>query len=59
MIAHEPGHDLRLGGIETETRSELHRDLGPEFAMISAPALGDVVKEDGHIERPARSKLLE
>jgi hypothetical protein len=27
--------------------------------MIPAPALGDVVKEDGHIERSARSELLE
>ena len=37
--------------VEPETRAQLERDLGAQFAMIAAAALGDVVEQHRDIER--------
>ena len=53
MVPDEPGHGLRLGRVEPEPRAQLHRDLGPDDAVVTAPALGDVVQQDRDIEHSA------
>ena len=58
-MAHQPRNRLGLGGIETEARPKLQRDLGADLAMVAAASLGDVVQQHGDIERRARCNLLE
>src|SRR4029079_14930152 len=48
-----------LGRIEAEAWTELERDLGADFAMVAAPALRDIVKQDGDVENAARGDLLD
>ena len=58
VVADEPRDGLGFGGVETETGAELQSDLGPDFAVIAATPLGDVVKQHRRIEDPARADLL-
>ncbi len=57
--AHQPGDGLGLGRTEAEPGAERERDLCPQFAMVAAAALGDVVEQHRDVERPARRDQLE
>ena len=50
----QPGDRLRFPGVEAEPGAKLHRDLGAQFRMVPAPALGDIVQQDRRIKRFAR-----
>ena len=58
VMAHEPGDGLRFLIRQPQPGTETERDLRADFRMIPAPSLGDVVKQQPEIERPARFDLL-
>ena len=59
VIAHEPGDQLGLVGVEPQPRAQPPRDLGAEHRMVAAAALGDVVQQHRAIERAARADLVD
>ena len=58
VIQHQPGDLLGLLIAEAQPRAQLLGDLGAEFRMIAAAALGDVVQQHGEIEHAAREHLM-
>ena len=59
MVAHQPGDQSALVAIQPVQLAELQRIHGPEFGVIAAPALGDVVEEGGDAEQLGLAQLGE
>ena len=59
MVPNQPGHRLGLRRVQPEPRAKPQRHLLAEQAVVAAPALGDVVQQDGDIKRPPRINLAE
>ena len=51
-MQHQPGNHLGLLRRQPQRRTHMQRDFSTELRMIAAPALGDIVQQHRHIQRP-------
>ncbi len=59
VMTHQPGGGFGFFRVETESRPQALGDLGAQHGMIPAPTLGDVMQQDGDVERAARRNFMD
>ena len=59
VVQHQPRDGFRLARVEPEPRTQLGGHFGPHDGMVAAPALGDVVQQDRHVQNPARLHVFD